>query len=125
MVFIFQDVLNHSDHKAILKLVNLVEGVYTFELNVEDNRGLKSTDKVVLSVKQGMDPRCIYFHQSSSIVIIICQEYLSSITDINIIINHYHQNRHQSLTIIINRYYHLSGIFVIMSSIINIDIIYH
>ena len=48
-----KDVLNHSDHKAILQLANLVEGIYTFELKVEDNRGLSSTDTVVLTVKEG------------------------------------------------------------------------
>lgn len=46
------DVLNHSDHKSILQLANLVEGVYTFELKVQDNRGLSSTDTVVLTVKE-------------------------------------------------------------------------
>ena len=48
-----KDVLNHSDHKSILQLANLVEGVYTFELKVQDNRGLSSTDTVVLTVKEG------------------------------------------------------------------------
>eukprot|EP00112_Aurelia_sp_Birch-Aquarium-sp1_P020995 Seg554.6 transcript_id=Seg554.6/GoldUCD/mRNA.D3Y31 product="Dyslexia-associated protein KIAA0319-like protein" protein_id=Seg554.6/GoldUCD/D3Y31 len=46
------DILNHSDHKAILQLANLVEGVYTFELKVKDNRGLESTDTALLTVKQ-------------------------------------------------------------------------
>ncbi len=48
-----QDVLNHSDHQAILQLTNLVEGDYSFVLTVTDNRGLFASDNVLLSVKEG------------------------------------------------------------------------
>ena len=49
-----QDVINSSDHQAVLRLSNLVEGIYKFRLTVADGKGLKSNDDVVLTVKEGM-----------------------------------------------------------------------
>ena len=42
--FRFQDVLNNSDHQAVLQLTNLIAGRYFFTLEVEDEEGLKSSD---------------------------------------------------------------------------------
>ncbi|KAI2652883.1 Dyslexia-associated protein KIAA0319-like protein [Labeo rohita] len=39
------DVLNNSDHQAVLFLGNLVEGKYTFTLTVTDSKGKTSTDR--------------------------------------------------------------------------------
>ena len=50
----FQDVINNSDHQAVLRLSNLVEGMYKFKLTVADGKGLKGTDDVLLTVKEGM-----------------------------------------------------------------------
>ena len=50
----FQDVINNSDHQAVLRLSNLVEGMYKFKLTVTDGKGLKGTDDVLLTVKEGM-----------------------------------------------------------------------
>lgn len=51
---LFQDVINNSDHQAVLRLSNLVEGMYKFKLTVADGKGLKGTDDVLLTVKEGM-----------------------------------------------------------------------
>lgn len=46
------DVINNSDHQAVLRLSNLVEGMYKFRLTVADGKGLKGNDDVVLTVKE-------------------------------------------------------------------------
>ena len=51
---LFQDVINNSHHQAVLRLSNLVEGMYKFKLTVADGKGLKGTDDVLLTVKEGM-----------------------------------------------------------------------
>ena len=48
-----QDVINNSDHQAVLRLSNLVEGMYKFRLTVADGKGLKGNDDVILTVKEG------------------------------------------------------------------------
>ncbi|XP_074543158.1 dyslexia-associated protein KIAA0319-like protein [Halichoeres trimaculatus] len=45
------DVLNNSDHQAVLFLGNLVEGKYSFTLTVTDSKGQTSTDTGTLEVK--------------------------------------------------------------------------
>ncbi|KAM4631188.1 dyslexia-associated protein KIAA0319-like protein isoform 1-T2 [Polymixia lowei] len=45
------DVLNNSDHQAVLFLGNLVEGKYTFILTVTDSKGQTSTDRGTVEVK--------------------------------------------------------------------------
>lgn len=48
-----QDVLNNSDHQAVLFLGNLVEGKYSFTLTVTDSKGQTNTDSGTLEVKPG------------------------------------------------------------------------
>lgn len=45
------DVLNNTDHMAVLQLVNLVAGRYVFTLTVIDSKGLSSSDQAVVIVK--------------------------------------------------------------------------
>ncbi|KAM6974158.1 dyslexia-associated protein KIAA0319-like protein isoform 1-T2 [Tautogolabrus adspersus] len=45
------DVLNNSDHQAVLFLGNLVEGKYSFTLTVTDSKGQMSTDSGTVEVK--------------------------------------------------------------------------
>ncbi|XP_033727341.1 dyslexia-associated protein KIAA0319-like protein isoform X2 [Pecten maximus] len=45
------DVLNGSDHQAVLQLTNLVAGRFIFTLKVTDEEGLESTDSASLVVK--------------------------------------------------------------------------
>ncbi|XP_028452755.1 dyslexia-associated protein KIAA0319-like protein [Perca flavescens] len=45
------DVLNNSDHQAVLFLGNLVEGKYGFILTVTDSKGQTSTDRGTVEVK--------------------------------------------------------------------------
>ncbi|XP_029022475.1 dyslexia-associated protein KIAA0319-like protein [Betta splendens] len=45
------DVLNNSDHQAVLFLGNLVEGKYSFTLTVTDSKGQSSTDHGTVEVK--------------------------------------------------------------------------
>uniref|UniRef100_A0A8C5G3F6 PKD domain-containing protein n=1 Tax=Gouania willdenowi TaxID=441366 RepID=A0A8C5G3F6_GOUWI len=45
------DVLNNSDHQAVLFLGNLVEGKYKFTLTVTDSKGQTSTDRGTVEVK--------------------------------------------------------------------------
>ncbi|XP_034560435.1 dyslexia-associated protein KIAA0319-like protein [Notolabrus celidotus] len=45
------DVLNNSDHQAVLFLGNLVEGKYGFTLTVTDSKGQTSTDTGTVEVK--------------------------------------------------------------------------
>ncbi|KAM8841247.1 dyslexia-associated protein KIAA0319-like protein isoform 2-T2 [Spinachia spinachia] len=45
------EVLNNSDHQAVLFLGNLVEGKYSFTLTVSDSKGQTSTDGGILEVK--------------------------------------------------------------------------
>ncbi|KAL8578421.1 hypothetical protein ACOMHN_014920 [Nucella lapillus] len=49
------DVVNHSDHQAVLQLVNLVAGRYIFMLTVTDQDGLPSHDTAYLVVKNGVN----------------------------------------------------------------------
>lgn len=50
-----QDVLNSSDHQAVLFLANLVEGKYSFRLTVTDSKGQSSTSRGTVEVKPGME----------------------------------------------------------------------
>ncbi|GAA6233205.1 dyslexia-associated protein KIAA0319-like protein homolog, partial [Lates japonicus] len=45
------DVLNNSDHQAVLFLGNLVEGKYSFSLTVTDSKGQTSTNRGTVEVK--------------------------------------------------------------------------
>lgn len=45
------DVLNSSDHQAVLQLVNLVAGKYIFTLTVVDAEGFSSSDQASVTVK--------------------------------------------------------------------------
>uniref|UniRef100_A0A673BM08 PKD domain-containing protein n=1 Tax=Sphaeramia orbicularis TaxID=375764 RepID=A0A673BM08_9TELE len=45
------DVLNNSDHQAVLFLGNLVEGKYSFTLTVTDSKGQTSSDRGTVEVK--------------------------------------------------------------------------
>ncbi|XP_071381433.1 dyslexia-associated protein KIAA0319-like protein isoform X2 [Centroberyx affinis] len=45
------DVLNNSDHQAVLFLGNLVEGKYSFTLTVTDSKGQGSADRGTVEVK--------------------------------------------------------------------------
>jgi len=45
------DIINGSDHQAVLQLTNLVSGRYIFTLEVQDAEGLSSTDTASLIVK--------------------------------------------------------------------------
>uniref|UniRef100_A0A671LSJ8 Dyslexia-associated protein KIAA0319-like protein n=1 Tax=Sinocyclocheilus anshuiensis TaxID=1608454 RepID=A0A671LSJ8_9TELE len=45
------DILNNSDHQAVLFLGNLVEGKYTFTLTVTDSKGKTSTDRGTVEVR--------------------------------------------------------------------------
>ncbi|XP_067862648.1 dyslexia-associated protein KIAA0319-like protein isoform X2 [Heptranchias perlo] len=49
------DVLNNSDHRPVLFLSNLVEGLYTFRLKVTDAKGDNHIDRATLEVRP--DPR--------------------------------------------------------------------
>ena len=51
MYFVFQDILNNSDHQAVLQLVNVVAGQYIFTLTVKDAEGLSSKDTASVIVK--------------------------------------------------------------------------
>ncbi|XP_030644746.1 dyslexia-associated protein KIAA0319-like protein [Chanos chanos] len=46
------DVLNNSDHQAVLFLGNLVEGKYSFTLTVTDSKGQTSSDRGTVEVRQ-------------------------------------------------------------------------
>ncbi|XP_015756834.1 PREDICTED: dyslexia-associated protein KIAA0319-like protein [Acropora digitifera] len=46
------DVINNSDRQAVLRLSNLVEGMYKFKLTVADGKGLKGSDVVLLTVRE-------------------------------------------------------------------------
>lgn len=52
-----QDVLNSSDHQAVLFLGNLVEGKYSFTLTVTDSKGQSSSSRGAVEVKAGTHPR--------------------------------------------------------------------
>ena len=57
VLLISQDVINNSDRQAVLRLSNLVEGMYKFKLTVADGKGLKGSDVVLLTVREGMISR--------------------------------------------------------------------
>ncbi|XP_046859670.1 dyslexia-associated protein KIAA0319-like protein isoform X3 [Xenia sp. Carnegie-2017] len=46
------DVINGSDHQAILRLSNLVKGIYQFRLTVRDGKGKESHDDAKIYVKE-------------------------------------------------------------------------
>ena len=50
---VVQNVVNNSDHQAVLQLVDLVAGHYVFTLTVTDELGLSSKDSTSLLVKHG------------------------------------------------------------------------
>lgn len=52
-----QDVLNNSDHQAVLFLGNLVEGKYSFTLTVTDSKGQSSTSRGAVEVKPGSETK--------------------------------------------------------------------
>lgn len=52
-LFVMQDVLNGSDHQAVLFLGNLVEGKYSFTLTVSDSKGQSSSDRGGVEVRAG------------------------------------------------------------------------
>ena len=54
VLLLLQDVINNSDRQAVLRLSNLVEGMYKFKLTVADGKGLKGSDVVLLNVREGM-----------------------------------------------------------------------
>lgn len=47
--------VNSSDHKAVLQLVNLVAGQYLFTLTVEDAEGLSSSDTATIVVNKSKE----------------------------------------------------------------------
>ncbi|XP_008051516.1 dyslexia-associated protein KIAA0319 homolog, partial [Carlito syrichta] len=49
------DVIDDSDHGVALQLTNLVEGVYTFHLQVTDSQGTSDTDTAIVEVQP--DPK--------------------------------------------------------------------
>ena len=53
LLCVFQNVVNNSDHQAVLQLVDLVAGHYVFTLTVTDELGLSSKDSTSLLVKHG------------------------------------------------------------------------
>lgn len=59
VLLLLQDVINNSDRQAVLRLSNLVEGMYKFKLTVADGKGLKGSDVVLLTVREGMISRWI------------------------------------------------------------------
>ncbi|XP_039706874.1 dyslexia-associated protein KIAA0319-like protein homolog isoform X1 [Pteropus medius] len=67
------EVLNHSDHRPILFLSNLVEGTYTFHLKVTDVKGESDTDQTTVEVKP--DPR------KNNLVEIILDVNVSQLTE--------------------------------------------
>lgn len=50
-------VVGSSDHEAILRMVDLVQGLYKFTLNVSDAKGAYGTDSVTVTVKE--DPNIL------------------------------------------------------------------
>ncbi|XP_077209125.1 dyslexia-associated protein KIAA0319 homolog isoform X2 [Paroedura picta] len=49
------DVIHGSDREAVLRVTNLVEGIYTFHLKVTDGRGESDTDTAIVEVQP--DPK--------------------------------------------------------------------
>ncbi|XP_033278051.1 dyslexia-associated protein KIAA0319-like protein homolog isoform X2 [Orcinus orca] len=67
------EVLNHSDHRPVLFLSNLVEGTYAFHLKVTDAKGESDTDRTTVEVKP--DPR------KNNLVEIILDVNVSQLTE--------------------------------------------
>ncbi|XP_061453759.1 dyslexia-associated protein KIAA0319-like protein homolog isoform X2 [Rhineura floridana] len=67
------EVLNNSDHHAVLFLSNLVEGTYSFHLKVTDAKGESDTDRATIEVKP--DPR------KNNLVEIILDVNVSQLTE--------------------------------------------
>ena len=53
-----QDVINGSNHQPILRLSNLVKGVYKFRLTVKDAKKVESSDEAQIIVKEGSYQWC-------------------------------------------------------------------
>lgn len=51
---ILQDVIGGSDRSAALQLTSLMEGVYTFRLQVVDGQGALDTDTATVEVRPGV-----------------------------------------------------------------------
>lgn len=51
---ILQDAIGASDRTAAVRLTNLVEGVYTFHLQVADSQGTADTDTATGEVRPGV-----------------------------------------------------------------------
>ncbi|XP_032197128.1 dyslexia-associated protein KIAA0319 homolog isoform X4 [Mustela erminea] len=68
-----QDVIGRSDHSTALQLTNLVEGVYTFRLQVVDGQGALDTDTATVEVRP--DPR------KSALVELILQVGVGRLTE--------------------------------------------
>ena len=60
VLYTYQDVLNGSDHQAVLQMVNLVAGWYIFSLKVTDRDGLSNTDSATVVVKEGNNMMHLY-----------------------------------------------------------------
>ncbi|XP_032197129.1 dyslexia-associated protein KIAA0319 homolog isoform X5 [Mustela erminea] len=67
------DVIGRSDHSTALQLTNLVEGVYTFRLQVVDGQGALDTDTATVEVRP--DPR------KSALVELILQVGVGRLTE--------------------------------------------
>lgn len=54
VIYLWKDVLNNSDHQAVLFLGNLVAGKYSFTLTVTDSKGQSSSDTGTVEVHPGL-----------------------------------------------------------------------
>ena len=69
-IYLYQDVINKSDHQLVLRLSNLVEGVYRFRLTVKDAKGMETSDDALITVKQGSQWRNISHFRDVGAVIV-------------------------------------------------------